>query len=75
MLRNADWTWVRLWALRIAGTALLLTAFLYYTVTPAIPGTMVARLPIALMWGLVVAVPAGLVAALVLAWQSSRTRG
>ena len=73
MLRNADWTWVRLWSLRIAGTALLLVTFLYYTVTPAIPGTMVARLPIALMWGTVVAVPVGLVAALALAWQSSRT--
>ena len=74
MLRNADWAWVRLWALRIAGTALLLVAFLYYTVTPAIPGTMVARLPIALMWGTAAAVPVGLVAAIVLAWQSDRAR-
>ena len=75
MLRNADWTWVRLWALRIAGTALLLTTFLYYTATPAIPGFMLARLPIALLWGLAVAVPVGLVAAVVLAWRSAKERG
>ena len=76
MKGRIDWRWVAEWALKIAGTAFLLLTFAYLSASPIIrPGGAIATLPEALLFGLMAAVPVGLIAGGVLAAVSARRRG